>query len=150
MDNSIIQKIQYEITQIEKLINDSSPVLSLCRIKEPDFVEKCGVAMILQSFYNGIEKIMLLIIKAKDSKLPNGIKWHRELFDSTFEKTENRTIVFSEEIKESLKDYLQFRHLARHSYGFQLKWEKMENLLFEMNVIWEKTKKEINLFIENN
>ena len=150
LDNSIIQKIQYEITQIEKLINDSGPVLSLCKLKEPDFVEKCGVAMILQSFYNGIEKIMQLIIKDKDSKLPNGINWHKELFYNTFEETKNRTKLFSDEIKEQLKDYLQFRHFARHSYGFQLKWEKMENLLFEMNIIWENVKENINKFIESN
>jgi hypothetical protein len=69
LDNAIIQKIQFEIEQIEELIKASSPVFQLCRIREPDFVEKCGIALILQSFYNGIEKIMLLIIKNKDMNL---------------------------------------------------------------------------------
>ena len=150
MDNAITQKIIFEIEQIDELIKDSSPLFDLCQIKEPDFVEKCGIAMILQSFYNGIEKIMQLIMKDKDLNLPNGIKWHKELFSIAFENNENRTKIFREELKVPLNDYLQFRHFVRHSYGFQLKWEKMKDILFNMNVIWKNVKEDINIFIENN
>ena len=51
LDNSIIQKINFEIQQIDGNINSSKPLIDLCGIKEPDFVEKCGIAMILHSFY---------------------------------------------------------------------------------------------------
>ena len=150
LDNAIIQKIQFEIEQIDELIDASNPVFDLCRIKEPDFIEKCGVALILQSFYNGIEKLILLIIKNKDIKLPTGIKWHKELFDKAFKKTKNRTHIFKEELYESLYEYLQFRHFIRHAYGYILKWEKMKNILFEMTALWEKIKEDINIFIKNN
>ena len=150
MDNTISQKIQFEIEQIDELINESSPLFDLCKIKEPDFVERCGAAMIVHSFYNGIENILVLIIKNKDSTLPNGIRWHKELFDMAFEETENRTQIFKEELKLPLNEYLQFRHFVRHSYGFQLKWAKMKNLLFDMNMVWEKAKENINSFIKNN
>jgi hypothetical protein len=150
LDNVTTQKILFEIEQIDELINESSPLFDLCKIKEPDFVERCGIAMILHSFYNGIENILLMIIKNKDSVLPNGIKWHKELFAKAFEITENRSQIFREELKVSLNDYLQFRHFVRHSYGFQLKWEKMKDMLFGMNVIWENIKEDINMFIKNN
>jgi len=150
LDNAIIQKIQFEIEQIDELIDASNPVFDLCRIKEPDFIEKCGVALILQSFYNGIEKLILLIIKNKDIKLPTGIKWHKELFDKAFKKTKNRTHIFKEELYESLYEYLRFRHFVRHAYGYILKWEKMKNILFEMTALWEKIKEDINIFIKNN
>jgi hypothetical protein len=150
LDNAIIQKIQFEVEQIDELINAASSLFDLCKIREPDFVEKCGIALILQSFYNGIEKIMLLIMKNKDTELPNGIKWHKELFDNAFKKTNNRTHIFREELCEQLNDYLQFRHFVRHAYGFKLKWEKMRNILFDMNILWEKIKEDINVFIKNN
>jgi len=150
LDNAIIQKIQFEIEQIDELLGSASPLFDLCKIRDPDFVEKCGIALILQSFYNGIEKIMLLIIKNKDIDLPNGIKWHKELFDNSFKKTKNRTQIFREELYEQLNDYLQFRHFVRHAYGFKLKWEKMKNLLFNMNILWKEIKEDINIFIENN
>jgi hypothetical protein len=142
--------VQFEIEQINELIDASSPLFDLCKTREPDFVERCGIALILQSFYNGIEKILLLIIKNKDKKLPNGIKWHKELFDNAFKKTKTRTHIFREEICEQLNDYLQFRHFVRHAYGFKLKWEKMKNILFDMNPLWEKVKEDINVFIKNN
>ena len=150
MDSAITQKILFEIEQIDELITDSSPVFHLCEIREPDFVEKCGIALILHSFYNGIENILLLIIKNKDVVLPNGIKWHKELFAKAFKKTENRSQIFREELKVGLNDYLQFRHFVRHSYSFQLKWEKMKNMFFDMNTIWKNIKMDINIFIENN
>jgi hypothetical protein len=140
----------FEIEQIDELITDSSPVFDLCKIREPDFVEKCGIALILHSFYNGIENILSLIIKNKDSGLPNGIKWHKELFIKAFEKTENRSQIFREELKAGLNDYLQFRHFVRHSYSFQLKWEKMKNMFFGMNMVWKNIKMDLNIFIENN
>ena len=150
MDNAIIQKIQFEIEQIDELIDSSKPLFDLCKIRDPDFVERCGIALILQSFYNGIEKMMLLIVKNKDKKLPNGIKWHKELFDNTFKENKNRTRIFREELYEQLNDYLQFRHFVRHAYGFKLKWEKMKNILFDMYALWEKIKEDINVFIKNN
>ena len=99
MDSVITQKILFEIEQIDELITDSIPVFNLCKIREPDFVEKCGIALILHSFYNGIENILSLIIKNRDLVLPSGIKWHKELFIKAFEKTENRSQIFREEIK---------------------------------------------------
>ena len=150
MDNAIIQKVQFEIGQIDELIDAATPLFDLCKTREPDFVERCGIALILQSFYNGIEKMLLLIIKNKDKKLPNGIKWHKELFDNAFKKTKSRTHIFKEELREQLNDYLQFRHFVRHTYGFRLKWEKMKNILFDMNSLWIKIKEDINIFIENN
>ena len=150
MDNITTQKILFEIGQIDELIQEASPLFDLCKIREPDFVERSGIAMILHSFYNGIENILLLITKNKDSVLPNGIKWHKELFAKAFEATENRSQIFREDLKVSLNDYLQFRHFVRHSYGFQLKWEKMKNMLFGMNTIWENIKEDIHMFIKNN
>jgi hypothetical protein len=71
-------------------------------------------------------------------------------FAKAFEKTENKYPIFKEELRVPLNDYLQFRHFVRHSYSFQLKWEKMKNMLFDMNMIWENTKEDINAFIKNN
>jgi predicted RNA methylase len=150
LDNVITQKILFEIEQIDELIHESSPLFDLCKIREPDFVERCGIAMILHSFYNGIENILLLIIKNKDTVLPNEVKWHKELFAKAFETTKNRSQIFRKELRESLNDYLQFRHFVRHSYGFQLKWEKMKNMLFSMNITWENIKEDITTFIKNN
>jgi len=150
LDNAIIKKILFEIEQIDQLIDDSSSLFNLCNLREPDFIERCGIALILQSFYNGIENIVLLIMKNKGDILQDGTKWHKNLLSKTFENNENGSQIFREELKIPLYDYLQFRHFVRHTYGFQLKWGKMKNLFFDMIIIWEKIKEDILSFIENS
>jgi len=149
LDNAITKKILFEMEQIDQLINDSSPLLNLCNLREPDFVERCGIALILQSFYNGIENIVVLIMKNKGNVLFDGTKWHKNLLSKAFEGNENEYQIFREELEVPLNDYLQFRHFVRHTYGFQLKWGKMKNLFFYMNIIWEKIKEDLNKFINN-
>ena len=149
MDNAISQKVLFEIEQIDQLIHDSSPLFDLCRIKEPDFIERCGIALILHSFYSGIENIMLLIIKNRNDGLLNGTKWHKDLLLKAFERSDKEINIFRDELKAPLNEYMQFRHFVRHTYGFQLRWEKMKYLLFDMNTIWEKVKEDIRIYIKN-
>jgi hypothetical protein len=140
----------FEMEQIDELINESRPFVNLCRIKKPVFGEKSGAALTLHSFYNGIENIMLHIIKNKDGDSPRGMRWHKELLDKAFEGTENRTRIFREELRDKLDDNLRFRHLVRHLYGFNLEWSHMKDKLFNMETVWKDVKEDFNIFIANN
>ena len=150
MDNSLRVKLLFEISQIDKLLNDSKPLLDLYKIKTPDFIEISAGAMVLHSFYNGIENILTLILKHYDGQLPNSNKWHMEILERAFVSNENRKNIFSNESQKKLEEYLKFRHFVRHSYGFQLEWERMEDLTDGINVFWEIIKKDLNTFIENS
>jgi hypothetical protein len=149
LDSVLKPKIQFEISQIDKLLISSKPLLDLCKIKEPDFIEMSAAAMILHSFYNGVENILVLIFKHYDNFLPNTNKWHTELLEKAFISNENRTQLFSNELQSQLEEYLKFRHFVRHSYGFQLEWERMEDLIIGIELFWVKVKESINCFIEN-
>ena len=50
-------------------------------------IEKSAVALLLQSFYNGIENILIIIVKYFDARLPNSSKWHKELLEKAFEES---------------------------------------------------------------
>ena len=76
MDNGLKTKLLFEISQIDKLLSDSKPLFDLYKLKAPDFIEMSAGAMVLHSFYSGIENILLLIIKHYDGQLPNSNKWH--------------------------------------------------------------------------
>jgi hypothetical protein len=150
LDNGLRAKLLFEISQIDKLLNDSKPLFDLYKLKMPDFIEMSAGALVLHSFYNGIENIILLIFKHYDGLLPNSSKWHMELLDKAFVSDKNRKPIFSNESQKRLEEYLKFRHFVRHSYGFQLEWERMEDLINEINIFWEIIKKDINNFIENS
>jgi hypothetical protein len=150
LDKNVSEKIIYEISQIEETVNDAEPLIKLCKIKEPDLIECSAAALLLHSFYNGIENILLIIMKSKENSSLSSNKWHTELLDNAFVSTDNKSVIFRNEIKETLQDYLSFRHFVRHTYGFRIKWEKMEDKLNNLKEIWEVLKEDLNKFIENN
>jgi len=143
LDNELQSKINFEISQIDKLLNNCQPLIDICKVKTPDFIEISAAAMILHSFYNGIENIMIMIFKHNNEKLPNSYKWHTELLDNAFTENGNRKAIFDKELKETLDEYLKFRHFVRHVYGYKLKWPMMENLFYNIKANWEKIKENI-------
>ena len=66
LDNALKTKITYEISQIDELIDKAGVLVSLCKTKEPGFIEITAVGGILHSFYNGLENIFVLIGKSLD------------------------------------------------------------------------------------
>jgi len=81
LDNNIREKIEHEIFRIEKSLNDAKPLLDLCKLKEPDFIEITAAAQILHSFYNGVESVVILFLKSIREKVPNDRRWHKTLFE---------------------------------------------------------------------
>jgi hypothetical protein len=150
LDDKLKVKLLFEISQIDKLLDKSEPLLNLCKLKIPDFIEISAAAMILHSFYNGIENMMLLIFKYYDEELPNSYKWHSELLGMSFLSNKNRKQIFQNDLQKTLEEYLKFRHFVRHAYQFQLEWSRMKNLISGIKTFWQTIKENINSFIENN
>ena len=150
MDNFLKEKIEHEIYRINKLFNSGKPLLDLCKIKEPDFVEASAAGSFLQSFYNGVESIILLIFKNIGENIPNDLHWHKKLLDETFISNEKRTILFRSEYKEKLFEYLSFRHYFRHSYGYEIDWKRLAPLINGIEETWKILENDINKFLANN
>ncbi|MDR0663608.1 MAG: hypothetical protein LBF80_05975 [Spirochaetaceae bacterium] len=144
------QKILFEISQIDEVIDSTKPLRNLCKIRTPDIIEKSAVALLLQSFYNGIENILIIIVKYFDAKLPSSSKWHKELLEKSFEESEKHKPIFRDEIKLILNDYMSMRHFIRHTYGFRLDWEQMQELTNGIDEIWIMVKEDLNKFIGDN
>ena len=140
MDEITKEKINLEISKIDTLVSKSSLLLTKCQHSEPDFFDLNAAGSILHSFYNGLESIFKLIHKATDNTPLTSTMWHSELFHSMFKETEKRKSVLSPDLEESLKEYLGFRHVFRHSYGYELDWERLNPLFSGMLEIWQKIK----------
>ena len=140
MDNNLKIKIEHEISRIDRLLSDAKPLLDLCKLKEPDFIEITAAAQILHSFYNGVESIAILYFKNIGEKLPNDIKWHKTLFEMMFGKNMKSINLFRDEIKENLNEYLLFRHFIRHSYSSEFNWSEMKSNIIGIEEIWSTIK----------
>ena len=150
MDNKLEAKITNEISRIDKLLNDSSPLFAVCALREPDFVEMSATALTLHSFYNGWENIALLIAKNIDVDVSQDAQWHKILFEQAFTPNAKRTAIFRPELQEMLEGYLYFRHFIRHSYGSELDWDRMKPLVDDVQNVWLLVKADLHNFIKNN
>jgi hypothetical protein len=93
---------------------------------------------------------LVLIFKSSNEELPTGNKWHMELLERSFISNNERMPIFNNKLQEALEEYLKFRHFIRHSYGFQLEWERMEDLINRVKDFWGNIKENIDSFIENS
>ena len=144
------EKIELEISRIQKLLNDAKPLLDLCKLKEPDFIEITAMAQILHSFYNGVESVALMLIKGINEKAPNDNRWHKTLFEIMFGQNSKNKMILRSEIREPLEKYMYFRHFIRHSYSSELEWAEMKILVNNLEELWEIIKTDFVLFINNN
>jgi len=150
LDRKVKIKIEHEISRIEKQISDAKPLLDLCKIKEPDFIEITAAAQILHSFYNGVESVVVLIFKGSGVSLPNDIRWHKTLFEMTFGNNSKNINILSDDIKSKMQNYLSYRHFIRHSYSSELKWDEMKLLINELEETWSVIKDDFEKFIDGN
>ncbi|MDR2029005.1 MAG: nucleotidyltransferase domain-containing protein [Treponema sp.] len=67
--------------------------------------------------------------------------------EKAFVSNESRKAIFPKELQESMEEYLKFRHFIRHTYGFQLEWTRMENLVKQIENMWKILKENLSLFI---
>jgi hypothetical protein len=141
------EKINFEIEEVEKLLTDYSMLIDIVKNKKPDLVEITATATVLHSFYNGIEKIFQFIAKEIDNDLPDGTRWHTDLILKMCRDNGQRKRVISEELLIIMLEYMAFRHFFRHSYSFQLKWEKIEHISVNITENWSLFKKEIEAFM---
>ena len=150
MNNELKIKISFEISQIDILLNESQLLQDLCKLKVPDFIELSAAAMVLHSFYNGVENIILMIFKNFEEKLPSGNNWHIELLEKATTQNGNRKIIFNSELKNQLEEYRKFRHIVRHTYNYKLNWTIMEGIMNNVNNVWNKIKESLIKFMESD
>lgn len=140
MDNTTKVKIKYEISEIDTLLEKSSTLISVCKSREPDFVETVAIGGILHSFYNGIENIFVLIAKSLGFDFKSSSQWHRNLVDFMF----NQPNFLNADWRLQMTEYMGFRHFFRHTYGYTIKWDKCSHLFFDMTDFWTKIKMSLN------
>jgi len=148
LHKKVKEEIQLEIERIEKLLKSYAPLIKKAKAHKPDFIELCALAMLLHSFYNGLENIFIRISRKIDREFPKGEMWHSQLLKQMTEPTGKRKLtVLSDDTYKDLQEYLGFRHFSRHAYAFDLKWQLMKDLVKRIEDVKERTLAEINSFI---
>lgn len=90
-----------------------------------------GVALALQGMYSGLERTFQLIAEEIDHATPRGDRWHQQLLKRMASETERRSAVVSETSAAHLNEMLEFRHVIRNIYAYELDYDRVEALARE-------------------
>jgi hypothetical protein len=139
-------QLAVEQAQLRQLFDIHRPLLEKCRSGEPGGIELSALGAFLHSLYTGMENLFRRVVIELGGSLPRGEAWHRRLLQEMMEPTSERLPLLSTELGDQLKPYLQFRHVFRQAYSFQLQWEKMAPLVLNSELLFTRICAEIAAF----
>lgn len=122
-------KTELEIALLERLLRDNRVLLEKAEQAEPDSTELLALSALLHSFYTGVENVFKRIALEIDGAMPSGNRSHSELLLQMCQASPSRPAVVSDDLKLRLGEYMDFRHVFRHAYSFDLRWRKMAGLV---------------------
>lgn len=112
------------------------------------FLTSAG-GVVIHDFYNTVEKTFRQIAEEIDGGVPGGEAWHQQLLQRmTIDVPGRRPAVIDTSLAQTLNEYLRFRHLFRHIYGFELEWERIRPLLEALPEVMAEFKRQIGEFID--
>ena len=118
--------VRDELDKLERLTRDFAELEDLLAkaSEEVPFFERAAVGYYLHGFYNGCENMFRSIGRFFENDLSPD-SWHADLLKRMkLEVPGYRPAVIDEELYRLLNDFRGFRHIFRHSYTFDLDWEK--------------------------
>lgn len=142
-------RIRQELQQLDKLAQEIKKALKPYQGREiKNTITLRALASMLHDFYTGVEKIFLNIAKEIDQSAPRSESWHRLLLEQmTLHLQGRRPAVIDKELAGDLQQYLAFRHRFRNLYGFDLEWNRMDQLVKEMPEVLHRLTLDINEFL---
>jgi hypothetical protein len=106
-----------------------------------------SLALKLHNFYTGCERIFRLVATDLNGGLPSGQDWHRRLLERMSIERDGRSAVIRRETAHRLQEYLGFRHVVRHVYGFELDPERLTPLVEHYPLVWSQVESDITVFL---
>ncbi len=142
--------IRKELEDLEKIFKEFEKEVTPFFEKEINEIrnfDKLAIGGYLHGFYNGAENIFKRIAKFFENNITSSM-YHSELLKRmNIEIKGVRPRVINEELFVLLNDLKGFRHMYRHSYSFDLDWEKEKITAKRVPMIFSKLKEQINSFL---
>jgi len=134
---------------LDRILGEAERCLHDLIDRAPSYLELRGAGDIVRDFYNVVEHFFERVAVEMNGGLPAGRDSHAQLLRRMSRPVEeDRPAVTDNALRDRLQQYLRFRHLFRHGYGFSLDWAKLVPLLEEMGDLGPELRRQLDGFIE--
>jgi len=142
------EEIELELAQLQRLMNEFAELRKKVKHTNPDTIELVALAGFLHTFYTGVENIFKRVVVQLDKEMSDRAFWHSQLLERMAQPSANHPPVISEKMRDILRQYLNFRHVFRHAYSFELQWTKMAPLVSEASGAFELLQADLKKFFQ--
>jgi len=140
--------IRQEMNEIDYILKRARAGLEKAE-KETEELYLDGIALNLNGFYSGIERIFERIAVHVDGGLPQGANWHQVLLLQMAEEVPGvRPAVISETVRQGLDEYRGFRHVVRNVYAYKFDPIRLGRLTRNAMGLYEQLSKELFAFAD--
>jgi predicted nucleotidyltransferase len=123
------QDLTDELANLDRVVEQAKTLLQQVGTT-PTFSETAAAGKLAHDFYGGVERLFERIAVRLGPGLPVGPGSHTLLLRGMESAVEGiRPPVIDRALALRLVEYLRFRHLFRHTYGYELQWDKLGPLV---------------------
>lgn len=144
----LAERLRSELASLEQVVERAEGALARAGQQPQDqgyFL--AAAALDLQGFYAGLERLFELIAAEVDQSRPSGPRWHRDLLaQMSLHVAQIRPAVLSSEANSALVTYLEFRHVVRNMYTFDLRPERIVELVRSLRPAFELARRDLLAF----
>lgn len=140
-----------ELEKIEKIVNDFRPIRDKLNLPENEVppYDRAAIGYYLHSFYNGCENIFRSVARFFENDL-GPQTWHSDLLKRMKLVIPGyRPAMIDDGLYRLLDDFRAFRHIFRHSYTFDLDWEKERVVAMKFQNAAAMFQKQVEDFLKN-
>jgi hypothetical protein len=140
-------EIDSDFYDLERIVSEIKETVKVPNSSIPTYRDKAALGALIHSFYNGIENVLKRVAEEVDHSVPVGEDWHRLLLRRMKGKVKgHRPPILRNQTVEILEPYLGFRHFFRHSYTFEIDWQKLKPLAKNIEIALKEFRTDLENF----
>ena len=146
----LAERLRTELAALEQVVERAEGALPKA-IRQPQDQDYflAAAALDLHGFYAGLERLFELVAREIDESLPTGRHWHRDLLaQMSLSVPDARPAVLSSESRSTLVEYLEFRHVVRNVYTFNLRPERVTELVRGLRPVFDLARRDLLTFAD--
>jgi hypothetical protein len=122
----LAEDIRGEFGQMEIVVEELDAIADDVADGPVTLRDRAAASAFLASLYMGVENVLKRIARFHGVELPQGERWHVELFERfCAPEAGSLPVLFEGDLIRQMDAYRRFRHVIHHGYERDLDYEKM-------------------------